>query len=72
MGYLHQYSYAVARLARGVLSGTVLQFFYYRKCVINHPVAFCAVHIYNRAYTAGVMLKLLSVKSLFGHCNSPV
>ena len=71
MGYLHQNSHAVARLARRVLPGSVLQLFYYRKRVINHLVAFCAVHIHNRAYTAGVVLKLLSVKSLFGHLKFP-
>ena len=72
MGYLHQYSHAVARLTRCVLPGSVLQLFNYRQCVINHGVSFSAVYIHNRAYTAGVVLKLLSVKSLFGHCNSPV
>ena len=71
MGYLHQNSHAVARLTRCVLPGSVLQLFNNRQRVINHLVAFCAVHIHNRTYTAGVMLELLSVKSLFGHLKFP-
>ena len=71
MRNLNEYANAVTRLARSVLTRPVLKLFNNGKCVINNPVALYSVHIHNCAYTAGVVLKLLSVKSLIRHLKFP-
>ena len=71
MRNLNEYTDAVARLARGVLACSVFQLFNNGKRVIDNPVALNYVHNYNRADTAGVVLKLLSVKSFIRHLKFP-
>ena len=72
MRNLQQNSDAVARFARRVLTCAVFQLFNYGKCIVYNTVAFFAVNPYYGSDTAGIVFKLLSVKSVFGHYNSPV
>ena len=61
MTYLEKYTYTVSHLTCGILSGTMLQLFYYMKGIIKNLSVLCTVNVYNGSYSAGIVAELLRV-----------